>query len=281
MKSRFKVALAQYQPIFGNISENIKKHIEWISSAKEKGADIVVFPELALSGYTLKDLASELSLRRDSDEISELADASKDIAVVTSFPLLDDDYVSYIAMGFFYDGKLQHTYKKVHPPTHGMFEELKYFGEGDSIGAVDTPFGRVGMMICRDIWHPEHSYILSVDGASIFVVSSAIPARNLGKNGFGIENSMDRAVSSIASSNQAWVITVNRVGFEDGITFLGNSSICSPSGSIIKKLPLLDESMEIVEIDMDELRKSRATLDFVRERKNDLILKELKRIMKK
>lgn len=222
-----------------------------------------------------------MSLRTDDIKLDALREASKKIAIVTSFPELGSDFVSHISMAMFIDGKIMSLYRKVHPPTHGMFEELKYFGSGDSIAAFDTPFARVGMMICRDIWHPELAYVLSVDGAYLMMASSAIPARNLSGGGFGIDDSMTRTTRNMASTNQSWVVLCNRVGVEEGVTFLGGSMVCSPNGAIVHKLPLLEEDIATIEIDFDQIRKTRDSLNLVRERKNRLILSELERILKK
>jgi NAD+ synthase (glutamine-hydrolysing) len=278
MKTKFKVALAQVAPKFGDVSFNINKHLEWIFKAKEKGADIVVFPELALTGYSLKDMSSEIAIRPDGKGLEPIRRASKDIGIVVSFPELGDDFIPYISMGFFYGGELVHLYRKVHPPTHGMFEELKFFGVGNSIRAFDTPWVRMGMMVCRDIWHPELAFVLSADNATFMVASSAIPARNLSAGGFGVQDSMKRTVQNTALTNQSWVVMCNRVGIEDGVSFLGGSLVCSPSGKIVKELPILEEALEIVEIDLEQLRRDRDSLNLVRERRLDLISREINRI---
>ncbi len=278
MKTKFKIALAQIAPKFGDVSFNINKHLEWISKAKEKGADVVVFPELALTGYSLKDLSSEIAICSDGKELELIRKASKDIGIVVSFPELGDDFIPYISMGFFYGGELVHLYRKVHPPTHGMFEELKFFGVGNSIRAFDTPWVRMGMMVCRDIWHPELAFVLSADNAVFMIASSAIPARNLSAGGFGVQDSMKRTVQNMALTNQSWVVVCNRVGIEDGVSFLGGSVVCSPSGKVVVELPVLEEALEIVEIDLEQLRRDRDSLNLVRERRLDLISREINRI---
>lgn len=281
MRNKIKITIAQVAPKFADITANLDIHLKHIDKAVESGSDLIIFPELALSGYSLKDETSNLSMRVDDRRLDALREASKKIAVVTSFPELGSDFVSYISMAMFEGGRIHNLYRKVHPPTHGMFEELKYFGSGDSIAAFDTPFARVGMMICRDIWHPELSYVLSVDGAYLLLASSAIPARNINSDGFGIDESMTRTIANMALTNQAYVVLCNRVGVEEGVTFLGGSMVCAPNGTVVEKLPLLDESVISVTINLDEIRKTRDSLNLIRERKNRLILSELERILGK
>ncbi len=279
MEDKFNIAVAQISPIFADISANVEKHLSWIESAKKKKADIVVFPELGISGYALKDLSSEIAIKPYGDELKPIRDASFDIGVVVSFPELCDDCISYISSAFFYQGELIHLYRKVHPPTHGMFEEIKYFGVGSQIRAFDTSWSRMGMMICRDIWHPEMAFTLSADGAMCIIASSAIPARNIGPEGFGVQQSMKRTIQNMALTNQCWVILSNRVGTEDGVVFLGGSMVCSPNGNVVCEFGLLEEDLQIATIDMQQLRRDRDSLNLVRERKTRLILDHLKRIV--
>lgn len=279
MKNRFNIAVAQISPIFADIPGNVRKHLSWIESAKEKGADIVIFPELGISGYGLKDLSSEVAIKPHGDELKHIRDASFDIGVIVSFPELGDDYISYISSAFFYQGELIHLYRKIHPPTHGMFEEIKYFGVGNQIRAFNTPWSRMGMMICRDIWHPEVAYTLSLDGALCMIATSAIPARNLDCKGFAVQQSMKRTIQNMALTNQSWVVLSNRVGTEDGVAFLGGSMVCSPSGKVVCELDILEEQMKVVTIDMEQLRRDRDALNLVRERKTRLVLSQLRRIV--
>ena len=264
--------------MFANIKANIEKTLDFSSKAKTEGAHLVVFPELSISGYTLQDLTLPLSLRLDSPVFEPLLKLSKDIAIVTSFPRMCDDGISRISSVFIDEGKIVSVYDKICLPTHGMFDEMRYFGRGEKLQAFQTRFGKLGMLICRDIWHPELSFIYSAQGAQMIIVPSAIPARNLNNKGFGITASLERTVANTAFCNQMFVLLCNRVGVEDGVSFLGNSRVCSPNGKTLMVMPELDESLEYAMVDFSELSVARMKMSLVRERRLDIVTRELERL---
>lgn len=277
---RYKLATAQISSKFANVRLNVEKHTHTSLQAKKDGADIVLFPELGLSGYSLRDLTLQLALKPDSLELEPILKASREIAIVCSFPELCPDHVVRISAAMFDRGEIVHVYRKVHPPTHGMFEELRYFGRGDSIRAFDTRFGRMGMMICRDFWHPEQAYVLARDGTEIILGCSAIPARSLNAKGFAVSGSFESTVRSIATCNQVYAASSNKVGFEDGVAFMGASVAFSPTGRQVAKLPEIDEKVEIFDICLDEVSNARFKGSLYREQQPDLIEFELERVRK-
>lgn len=277
---KHRLAIAQISSKFANIRFNVEKHVQTALQAKKDGADIALFPELGLSGYSLRDLALQLALKPDSSELESILKASKEIAIVCSFPELCPDHVVRISAALFDKGEIVHIYRKVHPPTHGMFEELRYFGRGDRIRAFDTRFGRMGLMICRDFWHPEQAFVLARDGAEIILGCSAIPARSLNIKGFAVSGSFESTVRTIATSCQIYAASSNKVGFEDGVAFMGASVAFSPTGRQIARLPEIDEKVEIVDVCLDEVGNARFKGSLYREQQPDLIELELERIRK-
>lgn len=273
-----KLAVAQISPVFANINDNIEKTLELASKAKSEGASIVVFPELSLTGYNLQDLTLQLSIKLESPILEPILKFSKEIAIVSSFPRMCDDGISRISSVFFDEGKIVSVYDKICLPTHGMFDEMRYFGRGEKLQSFQTRFGKIGMLVCRDIWHPELSYVYSAQGAEIVIVPSAIPARNLTNKGFTITGSLDRTVANTAFCNQLFVVLCNRVGIEDGISFLGNSRVCAPNGRVLCELPELEESIGYAQINSGEISLARAKTSLVRERRNDIIVRELRKL---
>lgn len=270
-----RIALAQLSPKFADVKANISKTTDYCNIAIENKAQIIVFPELFLSGYMVQDLALPLSIGLNSSTLDPIKEISKKITVITSFPRLGDDGIPKISSVFFHNGKILAHYDKTNLPTHGMFDEMRYFGKGDSLKSFDTPFGKIGLLVCRDVWHPELAFVYSVQGAKIIIASSAIPARNLSEDGFKIAKSLERTIANSAFCNQLFFVSCNRVGIEDGLTFLGNSRVCSPNGSTILELPELDEAIGFADIDLDEVAKARMKTSLVRERRTDLVKKEL------
>ncbi|MBP7732177.1 MAG: hypothetical protein KA140_00205 [Caldisericia bacterium] len=276
--SAIKVAVAQTASVFANIKANIEKALDFASKAKTENANLVVFPELSLTGYTLQDLTLPLSLRLDSPALEPLLRLSKEIAIVTSFPRMCDDGISRISSIFLDEGRIVSVYDKICLPTHGMFDEMRYFGRGEKLQAFQTRFGKFGMLICRDIWHPELSFVYSAGGAQMIITPSAIPARNLSDKGFGVAASLERTVANTAFCNQMFVVLCNRVGIEDGVSFLGNSRVCSPNGKTLMVMPELEESLRYATVDFSELPVARMKMSLVRERRLDIVARELERL---
>ena len=162
-------------------SKNLEKHLTVIQEASSRGADLVVFPELSLTGYVLQDLASAVSCRPRSDDpvFQVLLAASQKLDIVVGFVEEDVRNRFYIASAYLSRGEVLHVHRKVYLPTYGLFDEGRFFAWGDAVQAFDTPFGRVGMLICEDFWHASPPYLLWLDGADVFLFMSASPGRGL------------------------------------------------------------------------------------------------------
>ncbi len=137
----FKIALAQISPRLGDLAANLKMHKGSMAQASAAGARLVLFPELALTGYRLRDLTYEVALRQDSDMLGELAAMTKGGPdLVTGLVEESDDHRFYNAVAYFSEGKLLHLHRKVYLPTYGLFEEGRFMAAGDDFVAFDTPF---------------------------------------------------------------------------------------------------------------------------------------------
>src|SRR5512136_634527 len=185
---KLKLALAQISTRLGNVQANLEMHLALIEQASQAGMDLLVFPELSLAGYVLQDLVPVVSCRPDPDDpvFSHLLEASRALDLMVGFVDEDTRHRFYIASAYLSDGKVLHVHHKVYLPTYGMFDEGRFFAEGDGVNAFDTRFGRVGMLICEDFWHASLPYVLWLDGADLFLFASASPGRGLphpNKNG--------------------------------------------------------------------------------------------------
>jgi omega-amidase len=208
-------------------------------------ADIVMFPELALSGYMLQDKLFEDAWR--VEELEVLANASQKCDIVVGAALWDEGRVYNSAL-YFSKGKLIHIHHKNHLPTYGMFEEGRYFAAGNTIQAFQTPYGNAVMVICEDIWRAESIAAIAASEAEIVYVLAASPARDFSENGIGIESQWNSLLTSTALLSHNYVVFVNRVGFEDGLGFWGGSRVVSPIGEIEQILPLFDRAAVSVEL---------------------------------
>ncbi len=279
---RITIGLAQIYPKLGDLQHNLALHLDYAAQAREQGVDLLVFPELSLTGYQVQDLVPEVALRANADDAvyAALLDASHDIDMVVSFVHEDFRNRFYIADAYLSGGETLHIHHKLYLPTYAMFDESRYFAQGNSVRAFDTRFGRVGMLICEDFWHVSPPYLLWLDGADIFILNSASPSRGL--------NADDRLMGTrwVELVNQAYggmftsyIVHCNRVGYEDGKNFWGGSSVVDPDGEFMTHGLYFDEALITQEIDMNQLHRTRARLPLLRDERPGLVRRELGRIL--
>ena len=278
---KLNLALAQLTTQLGNVENNLEKHLAMIKEARSSGADLIVFPELSLTGYVLQDLVSTVARRPTPDDpiFKALLDASRSLDIVCGFVDEDTRHRFFIASAYLSQGEVKHVHHKVYLPTYGLFDEGRFFAWGDSVRAFDTRFGRVGMLICEDFWHASPPYLLWLDGADLLLLSSASPGRGLTsepalESARWVEH-INRAYASLFTS---FVAHANRTGFEDGLNFWGGSTVFDPNGELIVKAPYAEEAVVLAEIDLNQLHRTRARLPVLRDERTALVLREMQRI---
>lgn len=284
LPSHVTVALAQMYPKLGDVAANLKTHLEHLQAAKQHGAQLVIFPELSLTGYNLQDLVYEVAMKPIADyaPFRELLTASADLDIDTMVGFVDMDSRSrfYIGAAYIEAGTVKHIHHKVYLPTYGMFDESRYFAWGDHVRAFDTRYGRVGMLICEDFWHASPPYLLWLDGADVLLFHSASPARGLSDEPrMGSAKWVQLVNQSYGSVFTNYVLHCNRIGFEDGLNFWGGSTVVGPDGEFQAQAPLHDPAMLIHTIDLNQLRRTRARLPLLRDERTALLQNELTRII--
>lgn len=280
--NRLTLALAQLSTRLGDVEANLDKHLDRIAQARRLGADLILFPELSLTGYVLQDLTPTVARRADEDDpvFSRLLRASRDIDVLVGFVEADRRQRFYIAAAYLSQGRITHVHRKVYLPTYGLFDEGRYFAGGDSLRAFDTRFGRVGVLICEDFWHASPPYLLWLDGADIFYLISASPGRGLNDDD-RLESArwVERINQAYASLFTAFVAHTNRVGFEDGLHFWGGATAFDPDGVRLVRGPYHEEALTLAELDLAQLHRTRARLPLLRDERPALVHRELGRIL--
>ena len=276
------LALAQINTRLGDVEANLEKHLSLAQEARATGADLVIFPELSLTGYVLQDLASAVAHRPASDDpvFHRLLQASQELDMVIGFVDEDRRHRFFIAAAYLSKGQVVHVHHKVYLPTYGLFDEGRFFAWGDCVRAFDTRFGRMGILICEDFWHASPPYLLWLDGADIFLFASASPGRGLGdepqlESARWVEH-INRAYASLFTS---FVAHSNRVGYEDGLNFWGGSTVFDPNGELLARAPYYQEALTLVEIDLDQFHRTRARLPLLRDERTALVMRELSRIL--
>jgi NAD+ synthase (glutamine-hydrolysing) len=279
---KLKIALAQINTRLGDVQANLEKHLALVQEARLAGMDLLVFPELSLTGYVLQDLVPSVSCRPDSVDpvFRQLLEASRDIDLMVGFVDEDTRHRFYIASAYLSQGAVVHVHHKVYLPTYGLFDEGRFFAPGNSVRAFDTRFGRFGMLICEDFWHASPPYLLWLDGADLLLFASASPGRGL--NGEPkLESSawVEHTNRAYAGLFTVFVAHSNRTGFEDGLNFWGGSTVFDPNGKLVAQGPYFEESLTTAEIDLNQLHRTRARLPLLRDERPELVQRELERIL--
>lgn len=244
-----KASIAQINPIFGNWEANLQKHYQFTDIAIKNGAQLIIFPEMALTGYNLKDLVPTLSIGPDFSKIKQLLEMSKEIDIVCSFPERSPEYNFHISSLYLHQGKIHHLHRKVYLPINGMFEDLKDFKKGSVVQSFSVGNWKMGILICRDMWHMDTVTSLVLQGVRIIIAPSAVPLRGIGDKGPLVDQFIERTVRSYAEKGSCYFIFVNRVGFEEGICFYGGSQVASPNGNIILKMSYLKEELAFFDME--------------------------------
>ena len=271
---KFTVGLGQIAPVLGDVAGNLQLHLDMAAAAVERGVDLLIFPELALTGYQLGERAFDVAIRADAADptFADLLDASRRLDLVVSFVEVDERQRYYLSAG-----RLVHRHRKIYLPTYGAFHEAHTFAHGDRARAFDTRFGRVGLLVCEDFWHAGLPYLLWQDGADILLLLSASAEHGLGDTVSTSEKvlAINRAYALLFTD---FVIHVNRVGGEEVGQFWGGSTVYGPDASLLAEGPRHKPALVVATIDTDDLRPARRLLPLLRDERPDLMRRELERI---
>jgi predicted amidohydrolase len=283
---KFTLALAQVDNVLADIKKNVQRHLEFIGRAREGGADLVVFPELSLTGYSIKDSNWDVAIsapRAGSPEphpLRELIEASGDISILVGCVEESGDFGIHNSAFFIEKKTIRSVHRKIYPPTYGMFEELRYFSPGNSVRTFDSALGRLGVLICEDLWHLPLPYLLAQEGAQIVIGIAASPARLAGEgdrtaNG-RVNTELHKAYARLLSS---YVVFCNRVGIEDGVNFWGGSEVVGPGGEVAVQAKLFEEDLIFATIDDNEVRRARRFSRHFLDDNPRFVVSELQRIV--
>ncbi|MDP6423188.1 MAG: nitrilase-related carbon-nitrogen hydrolase [Planctomycetota bacterium] len=272
--NRLTACIAQLSPRLGDVEANLASHLEAIGEAAAQDARLVVFPELSLTGYRLRDLTYEVALRRDDPVLAQLAKETRSGPdIIAGFVEESDDHRFYNAAAYFSAGRVVHWHRKVYLPTYGLFEEGRFFACGADFRAFDTGLGRVGILICEDVWHLSSAYAYFLQSVDWLAVISSGPGRGLPEE--GKEPASGKAWNSLlialATFFNCGVLYCNRVGWEDGVKFWGGSKAIDPFGEIRAEAGQVDPELCFVDLDPADLRLARINTPIRRDERPDLL----------
>ncbi|MEX2190709.1 MAG: nitrilase-related carbon-nitrogen hydrolase [Bacteroidota bacterium] len=280
---KFRAAIAQIDTTVGDLKRNVEHHLKVLDRCVREGAQLVVFPELSLTGYTLRDLAYEVALDPAHDRLLEpLRKHSKRTTIVAGLVESGSDHGIYNSAVCFENGTVRHIHRKIYPPTYGMFEEGRYFGQGASVSAFDSKLGRLGMLVCEDFWHLPLPYLLARDGAEVLLSLTASPTRMAGaKDDLTNARINHEHHATYARLLSSYVLFSNRVGFEDGVSFWGGSAAFDPSGEKFVEAKYFEEDLLLAEITGEEVQRARRFSRHVLDENPQLVLDTLRRLKRR
>ena len=238
-----RIGLAQVNPIVGDLAGNARMIADRIAEARDKGVDLVCFPELALTGYPPEDLVLKPSFVRDNlKQLKHVVESTQGISAVVGF--VDDDGDIFNAAAFIHDGELRAVYHKVFLPNYGVFDEERYFTVGHRCPIIEQNGIRIGLTVCEDCWYPAGPMAWQAEkGAELLVNINGSPF-HAGKR---VER--ERMVADRAIDYGAFVAYVNTVGGQDELVFDGNSVVFGPRGEMLAHAASFEEEMLVCDID--------------------------------
>lgn len=273
-----RVAIAQTDCRLGLVEDNLDQARSHVEEAHARGADLVVLPELALHGYALGRLEHDTSLEARDRALLSLGEVGPDVLVgfYQRHRLRYFNSAAYLS-----GGRTVHLQHKLYLPNYLMWEERKHFFPGRDLRAFDALGARMATLICNDAWQPMLPWLAAQDGAEILLV----PTNSAAVGGIdGDEAPLDNStywrdlVHHLARMQQCYVVMVNRVGTENGVSFWGGSRIVDPLGQAVAEAPLDRSALVAGDLDLDAVRRLRHRLPLLQDPRFGLLSRELGRL---
>jgi predicted amidohydrolase len=272
MKDKIRLALAQISSKREDKEENLRKIKSLTLRAKKQGADLVIFPELCLTGYVVRDQLYELAENIPGPSTSKVEEIARKTGmhIIFGMPEVSEKTRATLFNTAVLVGPegLVGKYRKMYLPTHSVFEEKRHFRPGYQAATFNTPIGTIGLCICYDIFFPELTRLTRLQGAQLIVCISASPA--VRKSYFEI------LTAARALENTAFLAYVNLVGVEDGLQFWGGSRLVSPTGDIVAKAQYDEEDFVLCDLNFNDIRAAETFIPTLKDLRPELY-SELKR----
>jgi predicted amidohydrolase len=273
-----RITLAQTASELGDVDATLARAAEIIGQAQRERSDLVVFPELFLTGYALGRVDEDVSMSADDERLTQLSAKAPATDVLMGFYEDGLGVHNYNSASYYGPVGLVHTHRKLYLPTYDVFEERKHFSPGQTMRAYDTRHGRMATLICNDAWQPHLAFLAIQDGARVLLVptdssQSRFPER------YDSQTYWRDITVFYARMYQCYVVFCNRVGDEgEDLRFWGGSHVVDPWGHIVCALPEDDEAIVTTEINLANVRKRRREVPLVREARLGLLAREATRL---
>lgn len=265
-----RVGLAQTDSRLGDVADNLERHLRWIGQARERGVDLLVFPELSLTGYRLFHLTARVALPASAPELRRLAEAAGPMTVVVGFVEESKQGVLHNTSAVLVHDRPALLHRKLYLPSYGIFQDVRFVRPGRRLDLAHLSWGKAGVLICEDLWHPELARRLAAAGTRLLIVPSAGPGRVGAGELPANHESWELLTRSTALVTTCWVLYCNRVGWEEGAFYPGASHIVRPGGEILERAPVLEEHLLVADIDLREADRLRWRLPLVADERQDI-----------
>ncbi|HEX5520319.1 MAG TPA: nitrilase-related carbon-nitrogen hydrolase [Longimicrobiaceae bacterium] len=280
---RLRLRIEQFAPVLGDPDANLATLAAAQADAARDGVDLVVTPELSLTGYDVRDRVHSLAAPLCTRPFPALADGPD---LVLGTIERGADFVPYNAAVHLRRGAVLHRHRKVYLPTYGMYDEARYFGRGSRVEAYDAGGGwRFGLLVCEDLWHPALVYLLATAGANVIVAQAAGAGRGVwagaadGVGRFASLGSWETLATAAALAYGVYVVVANRVGVEGGVVFGGRSLVVAPTGQVLARGDDLGPDRPTVDLSLEAVARARQPGAHIRDEDPRLVLRELARIV--
>jgi len=273
MTQSLRIGLAQVDAVLGDVDANVASARSVIARARAAGVDLVVFPELALTGYALGHVEADVARALGDPELAALAAEADGMGCVIGFAEAGRVH-TYNSAAYLQGGEVRHVHRKLYLPTYDIWEERKHFTPGDRLRAFDTPWGPAAVLICGDAWQPAVATLAVQDGARILIIPACSTARKP-----DIQEDWREVCRFYARMLECFVVFVNRVGTEPRLDFWGGSHVHDPWGVCLAEAPVGEEALVTADLDLGAVRRRRHELPLVKEARLGLLGRELDRLV--
>ena len=273
-----RIALGQVDCSLGDIDANVERAAAVLTAARADDADVVVFPELNLSGYSLGSIEDDLAMELDDPRIGRLATEAGQMGVLIGLAEAGAGPHTYNSAAYLEGGRLAHVHRKLYLPTYDVFEERKHFSPGQQLRAFSTSHARTAILTCNDAWQPQLAFVAVQDGARVLLVPAS-SAQSRFPQHYDSPSYWHDITRFYARMFQVFVVFVNRVGAEGQMRFWGGSHVVDPWGEVVAQAPLDDEALVVVDVDLARVRRRRREVPLVKEARLGMVLREMQRLV--
>ena len=275
-----RITLAQVDSALGDLQTNLDRAEQVVASAAAEATDLVVFPELFLSGYSVGLVDADLSMRPDDARVEKLARSAGSASLVVGFVESGPHGPhTYNAMAYYQNGRLVHVHRKLYLPAYPPFEERNHFTPGPTLRAFDVdPDTRMAVLLCNDAWQPHLAFLAVQDGAQVLLVPAA-SAQSQFPEHYDSHEYWHDITHFYGRMFQVYVVFVNRVGAEGPLRFWGGSHVIDPWGNVIAEADGTAEQLLTVELDLTEVRRRRRQVPLVKDARLGLLQREVRRLL--